>query len=563
MNTTMKKINTWIRAHKVWSIVIFVAVLLIGYWLINRNGSAVQTKYVLGTVGRGNVVVSVSGTGQISSSNQVDLTSKASGDLIYLKANVGDEVKAGTLVAETDPGTTGYELESARLAYQKTLSDQPNNLRDTQNAVIQAQNSLTAGYLAAEADVAKAVTDLTDRLSEINNLLTGTGYLNPVGHSQLSDGERNYITNTKTSYYTANDTLKNLTRDYHTITADSSQTDLLRVLDEASDTAIKVSQAAKFAQDAVVYLRGNASRSTESAANSAYTIVTGIVSGADSTVSVLASSKNSVVKAQSDADKANTDLNNLNTTGSTIDLQSAQISLQQKQDAYNDHFVRAPFDGVIAAVPVQLGKSVSSGTVIATLITKEKVAEISLNEVDATKIKAGQKATLTFDAIDGLTLTGRVLSIDLVGTVSQGVVSYKVKIGLDTDDDRVRSGMTTTANIITDSKQDVITVSASAVKNQGGSSYVQVVNAADIPAGSQTNAGVVLTVAPELVPVTTGLASDDSVEIISGLNEGEQYVVRTVAQTTSQTTSAPSLFGNGTRTRTTTGSGAARPNIGG
>ena len=99
------------------------------------------------------------------------------------------------------------------------------------------------------------------------------------------------------------------------------------------------------------------------------------------------------------------------------------------------------------------------------LITKQKIAEISLNEVDAAKVKVGQKVTLTFDAIDGLSITGEVSEIDALGTVSQGVVTYGVKIAFDTQDERVKSGMSVSAAIITDVKQNVLLVPNAAVKS--------------------------------------------------------------------------------------------------
>ncbi|MDD5433706.1 MAG: hypothetical protein PHE77_03610, partial [Candidatus Pacebacteria bacterium] len=60
------------------------------------------------------------------------------------------------------------------------------------------------------------------------------------------------------------------------------------------------------------------------------------------------------------------------------------------------------------------------------------MAEISLNEVDVAKVKIGQRAIITFDAIDELEITGKVEDVDTIGTVSQGVVSYNVKIIFDT-----------------------------------------------------------------------------------------------------------------------------------
>ena len=135
-----------------------------------------------------------------------------------------------------------------------------------------------------------------------------------------------------------------------------------------------------------------------------------------------------------------------------------------------DYTVRAPFDGVIAEFNVKKGDTVSAGSSVGMLVTKQQIATISLNEVDAAKVKVGQKATLIFDAVSDLTITGEVAEVDAVGTVSQGVVSYNVKVVFDVQDERIKPGMTVTANIIISSKPNVLMVKTSAIKNQDGSS---------------------------------------------------------------------------------------------
>jgi HlyD family secretion protein len=77
----------------------------------------------------------------------------------------------------------------------------------------------------------------------------------------------------------------------------------------------------------------------------------------------------------------------------------------------------------------------------------------------------GQKVTMTFDAIPDLTMTGTVAEIDTLGTVTQGVVSYTVKIAFDTDNTDVKPGMTVSAMIITNTKIDVCKVPLSLDKH--------------------------------------------------------------------------------------------------
>lgn len=234
-----------------------------------------------------------------------------------------------------------------------------------------------------------------------------------------------------------------------------------------------------------------------------------------------------------------------------LDVQTQQLMVEQKANALTDaktaladYSIVAPFDGVVASVPVKKGDAVSPSTVIVTLITKQRIAEISLNEVDAAKIQVGDKATLTFDAIDGLQVTGEVVEIQSIGTVTQGVVSYTAKIVFDTQDGRVKPGMSTSAAIITQAKQDVITVDNGAIKTQGdGTTYVELVTPTMIK--ETNNQGVTLNTSPEQRMVTVGISNDTSTEIVDGLKEGDQVITRTIRPTTTTTitTQAPSLLG--------------------
>ena len=235
-----------------------------------------------------------------------------------------------------------------------------------------------------------------------------------------------------------------------------------------------------------------------------------------------------------------------------LDIQSQQLTVKARQNALQDaqekladYVARAPSDGIIAKVHVMKGDTISAGTVIATLIAKQRIAQISLNEIDAAKIMAGQKVTLTFDAIDDLSITGQVADIDTLGTVTQGVVTYAVKITFDTQDDRVKPGMSVSAAIVTDVHQDVLSVPNGAVKTQGTTHYVELFNPPLV--GGQGAQGVISEVMPQRQTVEIGVSNDTLTEIRSGLSEQDQVVIRTITSGTvkAAAAAAPSLFGGG------------------
>ena len=221
-----------------------------------------------------------------------------------------------------------------------------------------------------------------------------------------------------------------------------------------------------------------------------------------------------------------------------------------------ERIVTAPINGTVSAINVKNGDDLSrlnsSSTnsapiIIGDLSTLE--AQVSVNEVDVPNVAIGQKVMMTFTAIDGLTVSGKVIKMDALGTLTQGVVTYNVTVSFDTLDPRIKPNMSVSAKIITKVDQDVITVPNSALKTQGNTTFVQVLNS-----GSQI---------PENRTIEMGAANNTDTEIVSGINEGDNVITQTIDPnakvTTSTTTSGISaLSGGGARGGFSGGAGGAR-----
>jgi len=228
-------------------------------------------------------------------------------------------------------------------------------------------------------------------------------------------------------------------------------------------------------------------------------------------------------------------------------LVAAQKSYAASLADYNNQLadgakrtVKAPIAGTVNAVNIKNGDdlsnlSSSSSRVIPMVIgdlTTAK-AQIQINEVDVPNIQLDQKVTMTFNAISGLTVSGKVEKMDSLGTITQGVVTYNATISFDTLDPRIKPGMSVSASIITGVKQDVLIVPNSAVKSQagGGGNYVEVLNKGEI--------------SPRQVSVKIGAVNNTNTEIVSGLSVGDNVVTRTInpSATTSTSTSGSSSAG--------------------
>ena len=198
---------------------------------------------------------------------------------------------------------------------------------------------------------------------------------------------------------------------------------------------------------------------------------------------------------------------------------NAQVAVQQAQDNLAQASIVAPYDGIIAAVSYNVGDMAGSTTAVTVANLSNLEIDVLVSEVDISKIKVNETAQMTLDALNGNTYNAKVLKIDPVGTVAQGVVNYAVTVGITNADSAIKPGMTANLSITTDERDNVLIVPLRAVHAQGNRKMVTVLSQ-----GKTTT-----------VPVTTGLANDQSVEITKGLQEGDVVVLNpTQTQTQSQ-----------------------------
>lgn len=240
-------------------------------------------------------------------------------------------------------------------------------------------------------------------------------------------------------------------------------------------------------------------------------------------------------------------------------LISAQSQLQAAQLNFDKTIIKSPIDGQVATLDAEVGidpgsdATVSGASSVATIMTKQQIAIVQLNEVDTAKVQVGQNAKLTFDALPDLSVVGQVSEISGVGTVTSGVVNYSVKVAFDSKDERVKPGMSASVDIITESRDGVLLVPSEAVKtgNQD-QSYVEI-----LPGVSANGRRPVTSaVKPVRQIVEVGKSNDNQTEIISGISEGTLIISKTIASSTNAQAAAGgfSMFGGNNRGA----SGAAR-----
>jgi multidrug efflux pump subunit AcrA (membrane-fusion protein) len=191
-------------------------------------------------------------------------------------------------------------------------------------------------------------------------------------------------------------------------------------------------------------------------------------------------------------------------------LDSAKIAVEQAQRNLEKAKIAAPFDGMIAAVNFSLGDSAGTGTAMTLIDTTQLQVKVNLAEVDIAKVKVGQTAQMTLDALTGKTFNAKVLTIAPSATISQGVVNYPVTVSVIDNDGSIKSGMTANLAIVVEQRDNVLLVPIRAIKTQG----------------NQRTVTVVVDGNNVVQPVTIGMSNDTSAEITSNnLKEGDKIVI--------------------------------------
>ncbi|GAA4608510.1 hypothetical protein GCM10023195_33430 [Actinoallomurus liliacearum] len=156
------------------------------------------------------------------------------------------------------------------------------------------------------------------------------------------------------------------------------------------------------------------------------------------------------------------------------------------------------------------GSSSGSGGGFMTIAeTSKLVVTGDFTEADVAKLKKGQSATVTFDAVQSAQASGKVTAIDQTATTSNNVVQYGVTVSLTDPPAGLRIGATATVRVTTARAENVLYVPTAAVRTAGGRSTVTV-----LQGGKQV-----------VQVVQAGVQGDQGTEITSGLKEGDQVLI--------------------------------------
>ncbi|WP_346686116.1 efflux RND transporter periplasmic adaptor subunit [Megamonas hypermegale] len=216
---------------------------------------------------------------------------------------------------------------------------------------------------------------------------------------------------------------------------------------------------------------------------------------------------------------------------------TAESKLAEAESNLSETVIVSPMDGVVIGEPVTDGTMAVQGNSNPTVIMRiadlsQKQITAKVDETDIGNVRVGQKATFTVDAYNGKTFTATVSKISQTdldnswntsstsgssSSSSAAVIYYSVTLDVNDPEGLLMPSMTARVEIETANKDNALAVPLSALKTDSNGSYVVIVK----KDGTTENRYV-----------ETGIYSDDNVEIVSGLSEGEQVSVAMAKKTT-------------------------------
>lgn len=238
------------------------------------------------------------------------------------------------------------------------------------------------------------------------------------------------------------------------------------------------------------------------------------------TEAMLTEANNNLALAKGELDDAQREYDRLSAGADSPDVIAARAKVDAAQATVNQLSIIAPFDGQILSVDDHVGDVVNTGELSVNLADMDHLyIETQVDESDIARVKLGNQAEVTLDAVSGVMITGKVSAINPVGEVVSGLVKYTVRVDLDAVDDDVFLPLGTTANVVIQIKDmaAVLAVPITAIQNDTKGEYVLVLE----EDGSTKRVDIVSgAIVGDLVAVSGDLNEGDTLQLLNnnGLN---------------------------------------------
>lgn len=516
-----------------------VSIILISVYVYYSTVTA--QKYRTIPVTRGSLINEVSANGNVEASENVYLHFKNTGKVTDIPVKVGDAVKAGDILARQDSKEVNSQsLELlASINFEKARLNQLKAGSSQEEIDIATTNVSNATVVLSEANASldnlktRAVETLKNNFTIIEDIIRNKAdqmIANPQSQSPKlipSSGSTSGIgSEIELSRVALEKMLVTLNARNKTLDETSKlSSEILYHKEQLSTLKVfldKLSVIVNSPSNRPVYLAQidwdqwrNTVAQSKASVNTMYTDLTSLQSS-------LTNGEAAVKRYEGDLKIANDQLRLKKNPTRKTDLAVLEAQYEQslrtkaKNDSLKQDFVlTAPFAGLITEVNAKEGElSGPSKNFITLLSLNDFQIKINVVENNIAKVKIGQIARVTFDAMKGKEYEATVTAIDPAETVINGTIYYKTTLLLKQAESFIKPGMTANVWIVTDSRDATLLIPAAALMSRSENMYSVMV----LDNGSAVEK-----------QVTLGLKDrKGNIEIVSGLNEGDQVIIETL-----------------------------------
>jgi len=523
-------------------LIVIIGVFILGgsIYGFNKLSASKKTDTVnTATVTKGNLTVSIEGSGVIEPIEMYNITSLATGDILQSDFEEGQEVKEGDLLYVIDTKDIDNDIEKAKVSLEKQQLSHSQTVESYSGLSVEAPIS----GVITECFVKKG--DSVKSGAEIANIINDDYMMLEIQFNS-SDAEKINVGDTakvtlENSFYETTGTVQYVSSGQ--IVIDSGAT--------VSTVKIKVKNPGSITTDdkATAIISNIACNSSGTfdywEQKTVKTVTAGDVTSVNYTTGDKVNLGNVIVNLESDDAE-------VSLKQSELSLTDSELALQNTQDQLDDYNITSPISGTVLEKTSKAGDTLGSDTKSTTMAViadmSQLTFDIDVDELDIGNIEVGQAVQVTADSLEGKNFEGTISNISAIGTSTNGVATYPVTVLMENTGELL-IGMNVNAEIVIESREDVLQIPSSAlnrgnrvlVKDEDGSKAASQVESDsrkpskmvdDIPDGYT------------YVTVEVGISNTDDVEIVSGLDEGDIVIVPT-EETTTMTTQGTMPMGGG------------------
>ncbi len=501
-------------------IYLIVAILVVGglmYYFATRNSSG---KYQFVTVQQGSITEVVSVTGNTTPQTSLDLAFENGGTIAVVNKNVGDHVSPGDVIAELNTSNLQAQLAQAQANVDEEQAQlenlqagaQPADIQSSQAALQGGEQTLANDYSSVSNVLAAAYANANDAVrTQLQSFFINPESQNPQLTFTINNSQT--LNNLDAARAQTSVELNTWQQEVGSLSVSSPSSSLDIALTNALNHLAVVKNLLALASTALTE-ETSLSPTTLATYNGEVTAATTETNTANTNVTTaaqnIASQKITVEQLQAEL--------NLKLAGSTpqqiaaqqAEVEQAQASEQSVQVQINEASLVSPIAGVITVQNAQVGEIAAPDATMTSVISDNNLeVDAYVPETDIGKVNVGDPVSMTFDAFQGQTFTGKVFYIDPAETILSGVVDYKVKVSFDTVDPQMKSGLTANLDIDTQTDNNALILPQYAVLQNDQGNFVDI-----LQKGSVVQ-----------VPVTLGISDNQgNIEIASGVTAGEQVL---------------------------------------